>query len=44
MRPASAPRIRWVLAGLALALAYLVVEFRLDRGKAVAGRTERDTS
>jgi len=30
--------LRWVLVGLPLAPAYLVVEFRLDRVKAVAGR------
>jgi hypothetical protein len=30
--------LRWFLVGLPLALAYLVVVFRLHRGKAVAAR------
>ena len=30
--------LRWFLVGLPLALAYLVVVFRLRRGKAVAAR------
>ena len=30
--------LRWLVVGLLLALAYLVIVFRLHRGKAVAAR------